>query len=426
MSRNKAPRRKLSFDSVLENKKIVFLISLMIAVICWGAVSIVNTKEEERTITGVKVQLTQTEEPFDKYGLSVFDQTDFFIDVTLKGYSYLLRDITSDNIELTASCSSVAAAGTYDLSVTSALSGNVNNNVKITKLSAGSIKVYFDKEVEKTFNIIEDIEEKSGYAIAEGYVRENPILSAETVSISGASRDVNKIVSVKAHVVLNKTLSSTERLEAELVLESDSGTLDPADFTIHTDEPIYITIPVNHTGTYDAVVEFTNMPQYYKSHGFDYTVSPSTVDMTSTTSVDAEQMRSHQISIGTVDFSEIEPERVNTISLIFDSGNGDITYEVRIDATGYDGTSVTVPVDTSNITIPSNIRVRSTELELVTVAGPEESLAKIDKTAVYAVPVLDGLSSLTPGQYSIPAKIVFRTATDCWAYGKYTLDITVQ
>lgn len=425
MSRNKTPKEKSS-RSIIENNKFVFALSLLIAIVCWCAISVVNTQETQRTITGVKVQLTQTEELKENFGLAVFDQTDYFIDVTLKGYSYLLRDITSDNIDLTASCASVAAAGTYDLPVVSALSGNVNPNVRITKMSATSVKVYFDKEVTKTFNVVEEVVEKEGYAIADGYERENPILSTEAVTVTGASRDVGAIVSVKARVELNKTLSSTERLEAELVLESDTAVLDPADFIILPDGPIYITIPVSHTGTYDAVVDFTNVPQYYKANGFDYTVDPATVDITSATSVDADQIQSHQISVGSVDFSEIEPGEVSTFTLTFDAGNGRSKYTVKVDMTETSSLELDVPVDVSNIKLPSNVKVTSAEIASVTVAGPADVLEAMEQNAVYAVPVLDGLSAYPSGKYSVPAKIVFRTLTNCWAYGKYTVNITVS
>ena len=427
MSRNEAAAGKSS-RSVMDNNKFVFLLSLLIAIVCWGTVSIVNLQEVDKKITDVKVQLEQTDEVLERYGLSVFDQKedDLLIDVTVKGYSYLLRDIDADDIILTASCTSVAAAGTCPLQVTYSLAATVNPNVKIVKLSSSTVNVYFDREVEKTFSVTEEIVEKPGYAIAEGYERENPILSPETVTVSGASRDVARIVDVKARAELNKTLNSTERLEAELILESDVGTLDIKDFTIQPEGPYYITIPVNHTGTYDAVVEFTNMPQAYKASGFAYTVSPSTVNMTSATSVDPTQMRSHEISVGTVDFSEIAPEEVNTIPLTFDAGSGELSYEVEIDATEYVGRTLSIPVDTSNITLPDNVRVVSSDVALVTVAGPAASIEALDRTSVYAVPVLDGLGDLTVGQHSVPAKIVFRTATDCWAYGKYTVDIAVQ
>ena len=415
-----------SSRSLMDNNKFVFLLSLLIAVVCWGSISLVNTKETERTITGVKVQLTQTEELLANYDLAPFDNTDFFVDVTLKGYSYLLTDLTSDNIEVTASCASVAAAGTYDLPVNAVLEAGVNSHVRISKLSAGTVKVYFDKETEKTFTLVEDVVEKPGYAVAEGYERENPILSNETVTVSGASRDVNKIVSVKAQVELNKTLNSTERLEARLVLESDSGVLDTSLFTITPDGPVYITIPITHTGTYDAVVDFANLPLYYKSRGFDYTVSPSTVNVTSTTAVDAAQIQSHQISIGTVDCSDIVPGEINEIPLTFDAGNGATEYVVRIDATAFASRTVSVPVDTSNITLPRNVKINSSELAAVTLAGPEDVLEKLKNNAVYAVPVTEGLSDYVAGTYSVQAKIVFRTATNCWAYGKYTIQIEVS
>ena len=425
MRRNETAKGKPS-RTLMANNKFVFVLSLLIAVVCWGSISLINTKETERTISGVKVQLTQTDELLANYGLSPFDQTDFFVDVTLKGYSYLLRDLTADNIELTASCASVAAAGSYDLPVVYALEDSVNSHVRITKLSSGTIKVYFDKEVEKTFTVVEDVVEKAGYAVAEGYERENPILSTESVTVSGASRDVNKIVSVKAQVELNKTLNSTERLEARLILESDSGVLDSSLYTISPDGPIYITIPVNHTGTYDAVVDFSNMPLYYKSRSFEYTVSPATVDITSTTAVDATQIQSHQISVGTIDFSEIVPGEINEFTLTFDAGKGPNEYTVSIDVTDLSTRTISVPVDTSNITLPRNVQISSAEVANVTVAGPADVLEELDKTSVYAVPVMEGQAVSSAGSYSVPAKIVFRTATNCWSYGKYTVSITVS
>lgn len=425
MASNETAKGKPS-RTLMDNNKFVFVLSLLIAVVCWGSVSLVNTKEAERTITGVKVQLTQTEELLANYGLSAFDQTDFFVDVTLKGYSYLLTDLTSDNIEVTASCASVAAAGTYDLPVNAVLESSVNSHVRISKLSAGTVKVYFDKEVEKTFTLVEDVVEKPGYAVAEGYERENPILSTETVTVSGASRDVNKIVSVKAQVELSKTLNSTERLEAELILESDTGVLDASLFTITPDGPVYITIPITHTGTYDAVVDFSNMPLYYKSGGLVYHVTPATVDITSTTAVDATQIQSHQISVGTIDFSEIVPGEINTFTLTFDTGKGPSEYTVEIDVTDCSSRTIAVPVDTSNITLPTNVKISSAEVASVTVAGPADVLETLDKASVYAVPVTDGLSAFTAGSYAVPAKIVFRTATNCWAYGKYTIQIDVS
>ena len=415
-----------SSRSLMDNNKFVFVLSLLIAVVCWGSISLVNTKETERTISGVKVQLTQTEELLANYDLAAFDQTDFFVDVTLKGYSYLISDLTADNLNVTASCASVAAAGTYDLPVTASLEEGVNSHVRITKISAGTVKVYFDKELSKTFTVVEDVVERAGYSVAEGYERENPILSTETVTVSGASRDVNRIVAVKARVELNKTLNSTERLEASLVLEADSGTLDPSLFTIAPDGPIYITIPINHTGTYDAVVDFSNMPLYYKSRGFAYTVSPATVDVTSTTAVDAAQIQSHQISVGTIDFSEIVPGEENEIPLTFDAGNGKTEYTVRIDATAFSSRTISVPVDVSNITLPANVKIVSAEVADVTLAGPEDVLETLEKNSVYAVPVTDGLTGYSDGTYSVQAKIVFRTATNCWAYGKYTITIDVS
>ena len=422
MRRNESTGGKSS-RSVMDNNKFVFVLSLLIAVVCWAAVSMVNTQEIEKKVSGVKVQI-DADDVFENYGLSLFDQKDYSIDVTLKGASYLLRGIDSSSIVLTASCANVTAAGSYDLQLISSLPDYPT--VKVTKVNPSTVKAYFDEEQQKPFPVTEDIVQKSGYAIAEGYERENPVLSPDTVIISGASRKLSKITAVKARVELNKTLNAKEILEAELILESDEGELDKNDFTIQPAPPYYITIPVSYTSTCNATVEFTNKPAAYKTSMLPWTVAPSTVEVKSAVSEDSPLTRPQDFPVGEVDFSEIAPGEVNTFTLKADAGSGEIEFEVEIDATDFTGDTLSIPVDTSNITLPANVRVTSSEVAEVAVAGPEESVAALDRASVYAVPVLDGLNALSPGQHSVPAKIVFRTATDCWAYGKYTVDITVQ
>lgn len=414
--------------SVMDNNKIVFVLSLLIAVVCWGAISMVNTKETEGEVSGVKVQLVQPEEWVQKYGLSVYDvkEEDLLANVKVKGYSYLLRNLRPEDIVLTVNCSSAVTAGRRSLNVVRSLADNVNPNVQIVSVEPDTINLYFDTEETKSFPITEDIVEKPGYAIAEGYERENPILTPETVTITGPSGMLSKITSVKARAELNKTLNARQILEAELILETDEGELDKKDFTIQPDPPYDITIPVSYTSTCNTKVEFTNAPADYKTNMLPWTVTPATVQVKTAVSEDTPQTRSPEISIGTVDFSDIVPEEVNTVVLTFDAGGGEGEYEVEIDATGFVSRTLSVPVDISNITLPANVRVTTAEIAEVTVAGPAASVEALERASVYAVPVTEGLSALTAGQYSVPAKFVFRTATDCWVYGKYTVDVTVQ
>lgn len=427
MSRNKNEKtgKKFSVSGLFENNKVIFVLSLVIAIICWAFVSMYETPETERLIQNVKVQLTGTNELNEEYGLSVFDNSEFTVDVTVRGLSYVVNSasFTSDSISVTASCSSVTGTGTFPLTLNGTVNG-FTNSVEIVKLSKNSINVYFDKEVQKEFDLTEDIQQLEGYSLAEGMILEAPVLSPNKIVISGPSRDVNKITSVKAHIELNTMLKTTEKFSAEIIPESEAGTLDVSMLTIVTEGPFYITLPLTHTGTYDADVDFTNVPEEYRNGGIDYTVTPSQIDVTVAASAGSYNIESNQITVGTVDFSQIAGETVNYIKL--KNENSDETFTVTIDTTGFYVRWTSVPVDVSSAKLPDNVTVNSTEIKSVRLVGPKASLQNIGTSAVYAVPDLSGLSELKPGKHTVPAVIKFRTLKDSWVYGTYEMEITVK
>ena len=94
MSRNKNEKtgKKFSVSGLFENNKVIFVLSLVIAIICWAFVSMYETPETERLIQNVKVQLTGTNELNEEYGLSVFDNSEFTVDVTVRRLREKIED----------------------------------------------------------------------------------------------------------------------------------------------------------------------------------------------------------------------------------------------------------------------------------------------------------------------------------------------
>lgn len=425
MSRNNsASQKKNFFLSLSENNKFIFVISLIIAIICWVAVSINQTTPTEKVISNVKVQINSLDSLKENYGLTAYGAPEQTVDVTVRGLSYLVNssNFSADNIVVTASTSSVSAAGTYDLPLSHSING-AQGDIEIVALSSSSVRVYFDETVTKSFNLVEDIKELSGYSLAEGYIRENPRLSAETVSLTGPAREIGRITAVKAHVELNKAISATESFEAEIVAESDSGPLDMANITVNLEEPVYVTIPVNHTGTYDTAVEFTSMPQYYRTNGVKYTVSPATIEVT--VASDFHFTDSNKVTVGSIDFSQIN-NTVNEIELKnSELASSTQTFKVNIDMSSMHKRWLPIPVEPGSASLPENVTVNTASVQSVQIVGPAASVDGIDSSAAYAVPVLDGVE-LTSGTHTVPAKVILRTLTDSWVYGSYTVDITVK
>ena len=430
MNRNNtnAKKEKVSFSSLITNNKFVFVLSLLFAVIFWVMVSMSQTTEIERVFTDVKISVNIDENSVAaENNLEIFGNGDYFADVTVKGYSYLVNssEFTNNNINLFASTSSVVTAGTYDLPVSGSLSG-ISGDVQISSVSVKSIKVSFDERVTKSFAITEDIEEGENYSLAEGLVRENPRLSLDTIEISGPSKEISKITAVKAYVKIDKKLSATESFEAEIIAESSNGIVDLTNLKLEISEPVYVSVPICKVGTYETAVTFSGIPQAYRSEGIEYSVYPAQIDVSVQTGAnDAQLDDDNKILIGTIDFSKIN-NTVNRVVVENQNIASDVkNFTVTVDMSSMSKRWLEIPVDLSAVTVPENVTVLSQSVASVQLVGPSQSVMNIDKTAAYAVPVFDA-AELTPGKHTIPAKIILRTLTDSWVHGTYTVEIEVK
>lgn len=427
MSRNKSnsSKKSLSFSSLMANNKIVFIFSLIVAVIFWCVISMSQTTEIEKEFQGVKVTIDDSLPKNNN--LEIFGDSEFFVDVTVKGLSYLINDheFAHESIVVTASCSAVSTAGTYDLPLVCSIKG-VSEEVEVVNLSARTVKATFDEKVTKTFAITEQIEEKEDFSIPEGLVKENPRLSVTSIDVSGPAREISKVSAVKAYIELSGEMKSTITSEAEIIFESSSGKLDSSYFTLENTEPVYITIPLNQVGTYKTAIDFIGIPQAFRGEGIDYSINPDEIDISVLTGVGETHINdSNEILVGTIDFSEIN-NKVNEITVTNEFlASEPVDFNVVIDMSLMDKRWIELPVDVSTVDLPEGVKVISTSVQSVQVVGPSASVMGIDKTAGYAVPVLDGIE-LTEGKQTVPAKIVLRTLTDSWVYGEYTVDIEVS
>lgn len=424
--KNKTPL----FTRLMENNKAVFVVSLCIALICWLAVSMFQTTETEKTFTNVRVQLNlEGSMPYNN-GLKLFGDDEHFVDVTVKGKSYIVNSSSfADKIALTVSLASVSSAGTYSLPVFGMLKDTASSDAEITYLSKTSISLYFDESIEKTFDLNIDIDDESEeYTLPEGFVRENPRLSTDSVTLQGPALEINRIASVNAVVKLDKEITGTEAFEAEIVpVGSGEGSVFP-NVTRVDDEPVYITVPVSYVSEYTPVVTFTGMPNSYKTDGVKYTVSPSHVKA-SVSTADSELINVEELSIGTIDFSEINNDvnyiKLSTEQLPYTFVDGITDFTVTVDMTGMEKRWLEIPVSVDGVKLPEGAVLLNSTVQSVQVIGPADSVGPIDAGELIAIPLIDGIE-FEKGINAVPVKITLRTLTDSWVRGEYTVNIEVK
>ena len=137
--------KKGKIETLFYNDKIVLAISFIIALLIWLLVVINYSPETTRTIQGVKVNIDTTVP--SQFGLEVFGEKDFTVDVTVKGKKYIISpaSLSADDIIVTAQTANVDSAGKRTLQL-KAESASGATNYSISLNSQKTIEVFFDTE----------------------------------------------------------------------------------------------------------------------------------------------------------------------------------------------------------------------------------------------------------------------------------------
>ena len=100
-----------------------------------------------RVIKDVKVTIDDTVP--SQFGLEVFGESEFVVDVTVKGKKYVTSSLSADDIVVTANTNYVDSSGVKTLQL-KVSQKDEDSDYEITSYSANYIEVYFDtyKEVE--------------------------------------------------------------------------------------------------------------------------------------------------------------------------------------------------------------------------------------------------------------------------------------
>ena len=418
--------KRSAVSKLFDNNWFVLGFSLLIAFVLWCGVSMFQTTEVEKSFANIKVQLNYEGSLPANNDLQLFGEDEYYIDVTVKGKSYLVNDDDFANkISATVSFASVTSAGTYSLPVTVTVE---NSAAEVVNYSKSTISVYVDELVEKEYSLTDEIVELSGYSMPEGYARENPRLSTESVVLKGPALEISRVVNVKAVVEIDKELISTETFTAEIVFAGTSENTNLSNVTLKDDSPVYVTIPVTFTDEYRTAVGFTNVPKDYRADGIEYAVSPDVVSMTLVTG-EEQAPEKNELIVGSVDFSELN-NTVNTFSfsaedLPYTFGEGVKNFTVTVDLTDMHKRWLEIGVSTDDIKLPAGAKLLTETIASVQVVGPADSVDAIGNAEAYAVPLLDDVE-LEPGVNVVPVKVILRTLTDSWVRGEYTVEILVE
>lgn len=409
-------------NSLFQNNIFVFVLSLFISVCIWLLVVINVSPQTTRVIKDVKVTIDDTVP--SQFGLEVFGESEFTVDVTVKGKKYQIStgNLSAEDIVVTAVTTNVDAPGFRTLQLR-AEPVNENASYTISSVSAKTVDVYFDTAKTVQF-VVEPKVVTDGFSVVEdGFTCGEVTSSEKSVVISGPSTQVNRIENVVAECVLEKSLNSNYSVETAIVPLDDKGKSDFDYLTLSVDKTV-VAVPVLRVKTVNTAVSFKNVPKNYIESPLSYKVSPTK----ETFNIFVDQYKQvTSYDVGIIDFKALSPTNNR---FVFSSEKLPVAdsavkeFIVTVDMSDFSQEYVNVSEDKIKINNPDNLDYTlSYYPNSVVVVGPDAELQGITKDKIYVEIDLSQVEIKEGETVTIPALVTVESDS-CWVYGTYDVEIT--
>lgn len=420
--------KKLSLRQLFSNTKFLVVFSILVAFIFWIVVALEYAPVIENEIKDIPVKIDMNNSVPDKLGLQIFGQSDYTINVTVRGNRYIVGGdlLTADDFEATAQTAYVDSAGKHSL-VVKVTAKDANADYEIISKSTDYIEVYFDKyaekEVEVTPRIISELDDYT----ADDYMfdKADIIYETKTVKVSGAQTEVNSITAAYADIPIEKKLTQSETIDASVVLSNGSD-LDSKYVKINGESSLTVpvTLPVYKMQTSAVSVSFKNTPSDYINSPLLYSISPSRVRVAV---LQNGSDTTNSLEIGTIDFANITP---SSSSFTFLASNvktakfldGTTSFNVEVNTDGLSTKKLEPNINSIMITGGSGVSAGNVDLSSigsVTVVGTQTALASVNANMLEVNINLTNIK-LEEGENTVPVTVTLKNSKNCWVSGSYS------
>lgn len=414
---------KLFYDN-----KVLMVFSFVVAVVIWLLVVISFSPIDTIVVKDVPVTLELANSVPAQFDLEIFGQSEFTVDVEVSGKRYILSSAADKNsIRVVAQTAYVDSAGKHTLSL-KATKVKESDEFEIVSLSDEFIEVFFDVYMEQDFNL----EPKINYddeLVEKGFVAGDPVISADTVVVSGPATEVRAVKNVFAEIDIDKPLTQTQTQAADINAYNEAGAVLHYLSYNYGNSEVTVTVPVYYVVNKPTSVNFKNAPAAYIDKPFSYTINPAQFNA-GIQGIDADNTV-ESIAIATIDFSQLKPGK-NVFTVPADSIPSVYSlesfkdFEVTVNVTGCKTKTLTLPAENiSFVNSPQGYDVKSVikSVGSVTVVGPEASLSAVTPAELFATVDLTG-ADLSAAEQEFSARVTVKNSEHCWVSGSYSVTVT--
>lgn len=407
-------------EKLLNNLSLKIL-SAVCAIIIWIIIVNVYDPSTSVTVSGVEVQLVNTESLTEKeYAYDVVDGSK--ISVYISGPRSIVTDIKAKDIVATADLSNVTVFSDYvDIDVKVVKDGVSASSIEIAPKTT-AIRLKIENRVTKTFNIDTELVGTP----ADGYVIGGQQISPSSVKVTGTSSVVDSISSVKvSYDVSGATMNISDA--APIKIYDSQGTEIVDDRIELSKTAVDIKVSVLMTKTVPVTYKTKGTPaDGYGVSGIDQAVTEAVIAGTEDALRD---VNSIDVPDSAIDVSGLNADKIFHVRLssylpgnITVMSEGVVNVTVRIYPVSEREISVPVTgIVLSNLPQGYNISFGDVTAVNITVTGEQSVLTALTVTGI--IPTID-LSGIKEGDNTLRLKVTL--PVNCTLKQNYTVNVTAE
>ncbi len=390
------------------------LLSVILAVFIWLAITLNTNTETSRTLSQVPVTIDLTDTSVGKLGLSVVSISSESVQVSVKGKRNQVHNLSPEQVTLNYSLNAVTAPGTYELKLSASLPSGFGET-DVTGVNPATVEVRFDTIEKKTVPVTVDY---ADVQIAKGLVCMPPEPAFAEVIVRGPAADLAKVNAAKATLSTSSPLSTSRDFNVSLVLVDEKGVKVDSTYLTAEQEQISVVLPVYKTKQVPLKVIFTGALPQAELDTLPYSLNHNTIELAGPADkIDALT----EVVLATVDLSELSLDTVKTLPLELPAGLVSMENVTQVEFVfrpeGWSQRTFNVKkFAATNVPADKKVKVLSQTIYSVKVIGPKANVLKLtNENLTCVVDFLD--KSLEKGKWNYPGVIqttgkqVFATTT---------------
>ncbi len=426
-NKNKGTKAAISpTKSILSDRRIRLLLSVIGAIIAWMAVTIVVQPGTTTTITNVPVDFTYDSSAYTSRGLSIVSAPEKSVSLKLSGDGYTIGGLSASDFVVYPDWSGVRDSGEKTLRLQVRSQSALLTGVSVSIEGDNTVDVVFDVVEEKTL----PIQVTTNYlSIADGYILYGTDASKETVTLSGPSSELSEVETCTAEVTHNGDLTDSVTLDTPLRFYTRSGKEVKFAYTTLETESVEVTLQVYKVATLPVTVSFINAPRDFDSSVLSYALSKKTLNVAGP---ENQIERLSSLSIGTIDLSTFALNKVYEMPIELPTGihllDNLTSITVSFDSSRLETKTMNLPAECVQVVnLPSTytLTVETERLMNVTLCGPSGSLEALTPEQVVIEIDADDFS-IALGQQNIACRLYVPSNGKIFALGSYVVQCKIE